>query len=106
MLQAKRGEPEIERGIILQETGNILYQNIPNPFSSETTIEFFIKEKCSVKIKVSDVLGRVIAVLADEVRSKGNHKVVFRLDELHSGIYFYSLEACGEVHSKQMQIIK
>lgn len=106
LFQAKRGEPEIEEGIISQETGNILYQNIPNPFSSKTTIEFFIKEKCPVQIKVSDVLGRVIAVLVDEVKSKGHHKVIFSLDEFHSGLYYYSLEACGEVLTKQMQIIK
>lgn len=105
-VEFKQAEPENNENSVSQQSGNILYQNTPNPFSSETNISFMLAKQCPVKIKISDMLGRQLLILVDEVKNKGQHSVPFRTDDFPAGVYYYSLEACGEVLTKQMQLIK
>jgi len=71
--------------------GYSLKQNYPNPFNPSTTIEFSIPKSTYVTLKMYDVTGREVALLADEYRIAGNYKVNFDASRLSSGIYFYSL---------------
>jgi hypothetical protein len=91
---------------ILNNSGLILEQNIPNPFEDETEISFILPEECHVKLTVSNTLGQILSVLADGNMTKGRHTLTFKTDKIQSGVYLYSLEACGKVITKQMQIIK
>ena len=84
----------------------ILEQNIPNPFEDETEISFVLPEECPATLTISTSLGQVVAVLTDGVLSKGRHTLTFKTDNIPSGVYLYSLEACGKVITNQMQIIK
>jgi len=71
--------------------GYSLKQNYPNPFNPSTTIEYNIPKSTYVTLKMYDVVGREVALLADEFRIAGNYKVNFDASRLSSGIYFYSL---------------
>jgi photosystem II stability/assembly factor-like uncharacterized protein len=84
----------------------ILEQNIPNPFRDETEISFVLFEECPAKLTITNSIGQVITVLADGVFDKGRHSLKFKTDNIPSGVYLYSLESCGEIISKQMQILK
>jgi photosystem II stability/assembly factor-like uncharacterized protein len=84
----------------------ILEQNIPNPFEDETEISFILPEECLATLIITNSIGQVITILADGVFEKGKHTITFKTDKIQSGVYLYSLEACGEVITKQMQIIK
>lgn len=68
-----------------------LKQNYPNPFNPTTYIDFNLKTAAHVKLKVTDILGRQVALLADEFRNAGAHKISFDAGRLSSGIYFYTL---------------
>lgn len=68
-----------------------LKQNYPNPFNPNTSIEYNITKSSFVTLKVFDVLGRQVALLADEFKTAGNYKVTFDAAKLSSGIYYYSL---------------
>ncbi|KAF0141436.1 MAG: hypothetical protein FD122_1684 [Stygiobacter sp.] len=68
-----------------------LYQNYPNPFNPTTTITFSLPKYSHVIIKVFDVLGREIKILADDYFEAGGHKIEFSAGNLSSGIYFYQL---------------
>ena len=68
-----------------------LKQNYPNPFNSQTTIEFTIGEKDFYKIIIYDILGREVALLHNNLISKGKYKLTFRADDLSSRIYYYIL---------------
>jgi hypothetical protein len=83
-----------------------LYQNVPNPFEDETEISFVLPEEFHVKLTISNTLGQILSVLADGVFDKGRHSLKFKTDKIQSGVYLYSLESCGEIITKQMQIIK
>ncbi|MBK8549984.1 MAG: T9SS type A sorting domain-containing protein [Ignavibacteria bacterium] len=78
-----------------------LYQNFPNPFNPETTIEFYTQESNMVSLKVFDSMGKLVKVILDnKLIIKGNHTYNFIAKELPSGIYYY------QIHSKNINITK
>ena len=91
-----------------------MFQNYPNPFNPTTTIEISLPEEARVTIKVYDILGREVAILAnDEVVDEGTSEFVFDGQSLASGMYFYRLvarstedEARQYVDMKKMILIK
>ncbi|WP_337873471.1 S8 family serine peptidase, partial [Ignavibacterium sp.] len=85
-----------------------LDQNYPNPFNPTTIISFVIPTgtRNLVTLKVYDVLGNVVATLADEYKEAGRYKVEFDASSLPSGVYIYKLAAGSFVSSKKMIVIK
>ncbi len=78
-----------------------LLQNYPNPFNPSTTIRFDVRTSGNVSLKVYDVLGREVAVLADEYLRAGSYERVFDASDLSSGVYFYTLRVTGMAGSAQ-----
>ncbi len=72
--------------------GFTLQQNYPNPFNPTTNIRYSIHDKSFVSIKVFDNLGNRVSTLINEEQSAGTYNLIFRGDNLASGVYFYSLE--------------
>ncbi|MGB6122452.1 MAG: T9SS type A sorting domain-containing protein [Bacteroidota bacterium] len=69
-----------------------LWQNYPNPFNPTTSIQFSLPTRSLVTVEVVDVLGRVVATLADDEFAAGLHQM--RWDaRTASGIYFARLSA-------------
>ncbi|MBN1996113.1 T9SS type A sorting domain-containing protein, partial [candidate division KSB1 bacterium] len=94
-----------------KETDNIpatfdLSQNYPNPFNPTTTIDYALKTDGTVKLFVYDLTGKEVAVLVDGFQSAGNHKVQFDAANLTSGVYFYKMQAEGQIFTRKMTIIK
>ena len=89
-----------------------LYQNYPNPFNPSTKIKFSIPESGHVILKVFDVTGRLVEVLADTELSSGTYETEFSGRSgiggryLASGIYFYTLNAGNNYFSMKMILIK
>ena len=87
-----------------------LKQNFPNPFNPSTTITFALPVDASVSLKIYDVSGKLIAdVIQSRSYTVGFHNYTFnsQLYGMSSGIYFYSLEADGNlVDTKRMVLIK
>ncbi len=70
-------------------------QNYPNPFNPSTTLQYSVPEKSSVKIVVTDMIGREVAVLANGVVDAGVRTVTFDASALESGVYMARYEATG-----------
>jgi hypothetical protein len=75
-----------------------LKQNYPNPFNSRTTISFFVPGKSQVRVKVFDMRGQLVKVLADEVYEAGSREVTWdglndRNVPVASGDYICEMEA-------------
>ena len=83
-----------------------LYQNFPNPFNPVSTIIFEIPEEAQVDLRVYDLLGKEIAMLADDVFESGKHEIKFEAADFSSGVYFYTLTSGGFIDSKKMLLIK
>jgi hypothetical protein len=84
----------------------ILSQNYPNPFNPVTNIRFQLPESGNTTLKVYDILGKEIAVLVNEYKTAGVHRVYFDASRFASGIYFYTLQSNGQLITKQMMLIK
>lgn len=70
-----------------------MFQNYPNPFNPNTTIKFDIPKSANVTIKIYDILGKVVSVLAkSEFKNAGSYKVTWDASSFSSGIYFYRIE--------------
>ncbi|MFZ1279750.1 MAG: T9SS type A sorting domain-containing protein, partial [Ignavibacteriaceae bacterium] len=86
-----------------------LLQNYPNPFNPNTSIQYVIRSKQFVTLKVYDVLGREIAILVNEEKSAGVYKAEFNASKykLSSGVYFCELKIKGGNSSRiKMVLIK
>ena len=83
-----------------------LWQNYPNPFNPTTSIAFDLAEEGNVVLVVSDLLGREVTTLVDEVRMPGHYTVIFDGSRLASGTYIYRLMVNGILRSKRMLLVK
>ena len=84
----------------------LLEQNYPNPFNPVTTIGYGIKEKSNVKITVINSIGEEVAMLVNEEKESGYHKVEFNAANLPSGVYFYQLKTGSFIEIKKMVLLK
>jgi hypothetical protein len=83
-----------------------LSQNYPNPFNPTTGVRFQVPGVSQVNITVYDILGREVAVLANEVKQPGVYEVTFDGSNLASGLYVYRMTAGSFVESKKMVLEK
>ncbi len=82
-----------------------LAQNYPNPFNPSTTINFTMKKAGFARLKVFDILGRVVYNEAINA-TKGNNTVKFNAKNLTSGVYFYQLNTEGFSKTMKMMLMK
>ncbi|MGE5496589.1 MAG: phosphodiester glycosidase family protein [Syntrophothermus sp.] len=84
-----------------------LSQNYPNPFNPSTLIEFMVSENDQVtSLKVFDLLGREVAVLADGKLARGTHRAVWNAGSSASGVYFYRLQSGNKVETRKMLFLR
>lgn len=85
-----------------------LYQNYPNPFNPVTVIRFQLSAASNVNVRVYDVMGKEIAVLAEGRFSAGMHSVTFdaSLYNASSGVYYYRVTGENTSETKKMVMVK
>jgi hypothetical protein len=69
-----------------------LYQNYPNPFNPVTKIKFQLSNFANTKLVIYSVLGKVIAVLVNEVLKPGTYEIEWNASDYPSGVYYCILE--------------
>jgi hypothetical protein len=91
---------------------NRLAQNYPNPFNPTTTIEFCVKERTRVTLRVYNVRGQLVKTLVNGERAAG---IVHRVEwsgvntagqRVASGVYFYRLATKGYTKTRKMLLLK
>ena len=83
-----------------------LDQNYPNPFNPATTITYAVPQASRVRLEVFDMLGRLVAVLADEQKAPGSYTVVFDARGLPSGTYVYRMTGEGFTQTRMLVLLK
>ncbi|RPI65033.1 MAG: T9SS C-terminal target domain-containing protein [Ignavibacteriales bacterium] len=69
----------------------LLSQNYPNPFNPATNISFSLPSDGNLALKIYDLKGELIEVLAEGFISQGNHSLKWDAASFPSGIYFYQV---------------
>jgi predicted lipoprotein with Yx(FWY)xxD motif len=91
--------------------GNALFQNVPNPFVASTRIVFSMETEGRVTLRVFDAKGRLVRVLADELREPRRYMETWNGKDANgrpvaAGTYFYRLDAPGWSEVKKMTLAK
>jgi|GEM_PF-739522 len=81
--------------------GYRLYPPSPNPFNSSTNIAFYLPSGGRISLRVYDILGRVVRVLAEGEYSRGSYVVAWdgrdeKGKDMASGVYVVGLLAEGK----------
>ena len=99
-------EAPMEANVEEAPTSFVLEGNYPNPFNPTTTISFSLPESAEVRLAVFDLLGRLVAVLADGPMHAGSHTVSFEAEHLPSGTYLYRLTSSFGEYTRLMVLQK
>ena len=90
----------------------IFHFELPN-FNPTTTIYYNLvnapsldKVNVAVSLRVYDVLGREVAVLANEEKPAGKYTQTWNASSLPSGVYFYRIESASFSATRKMLLMK
>ena len=91
------------------QTTVLLHQNHPNPFNALTEIKFDLPQSSRVDLKVFDITGRLVRVIASGRMPAGFHVATWdgRDDRGYSvanGVYYYELLA-GPVSARRRMVL-
>jgi len=104
-----------EGGTWQTEKALALHQNVPNPFSRDTEIEFVVpatEEDGKIRVSAYNSLGQLVRILIDETLTAGLHTVTWDgRDEggsaVRSGVYFCQLEtSSGRMATRKMLVLR
>jgi len=89
---------------------NISVSCIPNPFRTETSLDYSLKVTSPVRLEIYNLKGQKVRTLVDETKSAGNYQVEWNCTDdnqkLSAGIYFYKLTAGIYTSTGKMILIK
>jgi hypothetical protein len=89
----------------------VLYQNFPNPFNPNTTIQYSLPGVMHITMKIYNILGQEVRTVIDEIQVGGIKHVFWdsRNDQgqpVASGVYFYRLQAGSTMETKKLILVK
>jgi hypothetical protein len=91
--------------------GSCLFQNVPNPFISSTTIAYVMAGEGVAKISVFNVRGRRVRTLIAGTQTAGVHFAIWDGSDcsgrrVSPGIYFYRMETDDYTGVRKMIVAK
>ena len=92
---------------LAEQEGNVVFlgQNIPNPATTQTVVNYQVPTEGTVVFTLTTVTGQVIYTTTQEVEA-GRNSVEFNTENLAAGIYFYTMDFNGQRLTKKMTIRK
>lgn len=78
----------------------------PNPFNPTAHISYSVPRATHVSIRVSNVLGQIVATLVDEEKSFGTYRLEFDGQELPSGVYFLTMRAGRFQETRKLLLVR
>ncbi len=78
----------------------------PNPISGVASVPFSLAAAGDVRLRVVDVLGREVAVLAKGPRSAGAHRATLDASRLAAGVYVVVLDAGGARVTRTVTVVR
>lgn len=102
---------EVEKvGIELVNNQRFSLYNYPNPFTSETTIEYTLTRENKVVLEIYDIMGQKVRTLANTIIPEGLHRVTWdgKNDDAQSvlsGIYFCHIVVGNSSQTKKIVLL-
>jgi len=84
-----------------------LSQNQPNPASCSTLIQYELQDDaCNVSLEIYDANGKRMLTYNEGKQSAGKYTIPVNVENIGSGIYYYSLKAGSHLLTKKMSVVK
>ena len=74
----------------------------PNPTVSRSVIEYDLKERSKVVLKLMDITGKEQKILLQEFQAPGRHQYQLNTADLKPGVYFYVISTNKGEHVKKL----
>lgn len=99
-----------EENVIIEHSFK-LEQNSPNPFNPSTKISFLVENTTNVKIKVYNIMGKLVKTLVTDRFEPGEYTINWNgtndeNSEVSSGIYFYKMKTNSGTDIKKCILLK
>jgi len=78
----------------------------PNPFNPTTQLSFQLPETAQATVRLLDIAGRQVAVLASGVMERGEHQLTVDASSLASGMYFAQVESQGHMAVIKLSLVR
>ncbi|WP_143309055.1 chondroitinase-B domain-containing protein [Chitinophaga vietnamensis] len=82
---------------------SIVLNAYPNPFTTNVTTSFILKQAGHTSLLIYDINGKVVKVLANGLLPAGAHTIPFDAGSLPPGVYILQLGCNGKVYTKKVQ---
>ena len=89
----------------------LLMQNYPNPFASETRVEYHVTTPTPVVVTVMNVLGQEVRTVVDAWKGAGRYSVLWDGRDhagwlVPDGVYLYRIETKEHAATRSMVLIR
>lgn len=79
-----------------------LEQNMPNPATGLTTINYSLTNASKVTLEIVDITGKVVVLLEEGKQAIGNHNIVLDVNNFSAGVYTYTLSVGEQSATKKL----
>lgn len=104
------GKPKLFTGPFIFTHDNkepqYLQPNIPNPFSSYSTVIYSVPGNTRLTLEVLDVNGKVVDTLKSGMETRGEHRVIWQPENQPDGIYLLVLKMEGITEIRKMMLMR
>ena len=78
----------------------------PNPFNPTTTVSLTVPSADHVSVKVYNLMGQVVGVLADGMMEANVHSFTWDASNMSSGVYLIKAESSSSVDIQKVLLVK
>jgi hypothetical protein len=82
-----------------------LKQNIPNPFSDQTQIDFYLPQATEGRLTIRDAKGSIVYRLKADYNKGWNQVTIKQGDLKAAGVLYYTLETPDFIGTKKMVVV-
>jgi len=101
---AKLGAPVSSDPEILPVAFNL--SNHPNPFNTNTTIQYSLKQEALVSLEIYNLKGQLVETLLQENIQAGDHTAEWNCQNVPTGMYFLKMKAGNEENTSRMVLMR
>ena len=83
-----------------------MHQNYPNPFRSQTSLQYGLPGESYVRVTIHSALGPVVKVVVDERQPGGVYTLDLTIPDLMPGVYFYRIHTEFGAVTRRMTIAR
>lgn len=103
---AAKTDNNMQNNESIAKLNEIVFDNYPQPFSDQTTIQFSVPETQQIVVEVFNINGKRVATLFDAVANKEeNYAVDFQASNLPRGLYICRFRGATQVLTRKLLLL-